>query len=255
MDMTWKGLTASGFGIYVTALPPIESAGRRDTPFTVPRKSGSVHVQDGSRDDIVKRVDLYMPYEQGVGVTALRAVMNWLSGSGELILSDEPERYYNARIVNAVDYSPWVTGFDDRIVEVYFECEPFAYHLYAEPAAASSSGTQLRNPGLAEARPLIQCSGFGDVKFTIAGTEFTLTDIAGSADTSARGSLYVDCRDMECYSQTEQGARTSRNYRMIGAFPAIPPGDFTVSWQGLTDDNGHTGLVTGVTLSPPRWCD
>ena len=253
MDITWKGATASSYGIVVTELPPVETAGRRDTPYNVPRKSGSIHVQDGSVDEIVKRVAMYLPYEQGVTVSELRTVMAWLSGSGQLRLSDEDDRYYNARIIRAVDYTPWVTGYNDRIVEVYFDCEPFAYHRNASAIDCRTSGSSYTNPGLSEARPLIQCTGRGNVTFTIGGTEFTLQNISGSA--SSDGTLYVDCRDMECYSQTGQGVRTARNYKMIGEFPVIAPGAFTIAWTPQEDSQGRTGSVVRVLLSPVRWCD
>ena len=245
MDFTWNGETASSHGVKVVELPPIQAAARRDTPYTVPYRSGNIHIQDGALEETVKRVSLYLPYEQGGNVEDIRAVMAWLQGNGEVIFSDEPDRMYKARILSGADYSPWVNGFEDRTVEVYFECEPFAYHTNVSDITITASGAQIVNTGTAEARPLYAVTGSGNVQIMVDGEMFELDGMDGT--------WYVDARDMECYA-LENGLRVSKNGKMSGGFPTISPGTKIISWIGVEDEESATGSVSRIVITP-RWCD
>lgn len=236
MDFTWNGQTASGKGICVTSLPPIQRAGKRDEPFTIPFRSGNLHIQDGSYDEVIKQVGCYLPYEQGVTVAELRAIRSWLSGSGRVSFSDDAGREYQAHIISQIDFAQWVTGYDDREFTVYFECVPYAYHTGVADITVTASGTTVSNPGTAEARPLLAVTGSGDVTLMAGGGIVQLDGMSGT--------VYLDCEDEEAYAVVS-GARESRNHIMSGEFPVIAPGNSLVSW---------TGSVTRVVITP-RWRD
>lgn len=237
MDFTWKGQTASGMGLCVTALPPIQAATRRDEAHTVPHRSGKLHIQDGSLDELIKPVQCYLPYEQGAAVAPLRAIMAWLQGRGRVSFSDDPGREYEARIISQIDFGQWVTGYEDREFAVFFECEPWAYHTQnIGDITLTASGQQITNPGRAEAAPLLAVTGSGDAALMVGAEILTLSGLDGT--------IYLDCDIEEAYA-VEGGIPVSRNEKMSGEFPRIPPGLSAVSW---------TGGVTQVVVTP-RWRD
>lgn len=236
LDFVWKGVSARSLGLYVTEMPPVQTGSARDESYVIPYRDGVLHVQDGTRDPLIKRVSLYLPYEQGISVAAIRAVMEWLRGRGRVSFSDDPGHEYDAVIVNGIDYNAWVQAFDDRVCEVYFDCEPQAYLSNVGDITVTSSGTVIRNPGAGTAKPLLAVTGSGDAQITVQGQTFSLDDLDGT--------VYVDCRDQEAYTLSD-GARTAVNSQMSGEFPAIEPGACEISW---------TGDVTGVAITP-RWWD
>ncbi len=237
MDFTWKGAAASSKGICVTALPPLQAAARRDEAHNVPHRSGKLHIQDGSLDEVIKPVQCYLPYEQGATVSALRDIMDWLSGSGRVSFSDDPNREYEARIISEVAYSQWVTGYADREFTVYFECAPWAYHTQGiGNITVTTSGGQITNPGKAASAPLLAVTGSGSAALMVGGEIISLSGLDGT--------LYIDCEYEEAYSE-ENSLRVSRNDRMSGEFPKIPPGISLVSWSG--------GISQVVVT--PRWRD
>ena len=87
--------------------------------------------------------------------TDFRAVFAWLSGSGRLVTSDEPERYYNAFAVKPIS-SQRINGIY-RSLTVQFTCEPFAYAADESPTdlSAAVSYTLLENSGTCYSEPLI----------------------------------------------------------------------------------------------------
>ncbi len=236
MDFVWKGISAESLGVYVTALPPVQTGGARDESYIIPYRDGELHVQDGTRDAMLKRVSCYLPYEQGVRVAELRTVMDWLKGRGRVSFSDDPGYEYDATIINGTDFNQWVAGFDDRVFELYFNCEPQAYFADVKDLTVTSSGTDIINPGKGGARPLLAVTGSGDVEITLQGQTFGLDGLSGT--------VYVDCRDLEAYTMSD-GVRTAANSMMSGDFPVIAPGECAVSW---------TGSVTSVVITP-RWWD
>ena len=237
MDFVWNGVAASSLGVCVTELPPVQASAKRDEQYQVPYRDGILHVQDGTRDELIKRVGCYLPYEQGVTVEALREIFAWLQGKGVVSFSDDPGRQYEARIISAIDYRQWVTGFEDREFEVYFECDPRAFFTEAEDVEVTESGAVISNPGAAEARPKLVVQGAGSVDLMISGQPFQLDGLGGDNP----GEVTVDCEMME--ATWPDG--TSANHIMSGDFPRLKPGQNMVSW---------VGSVTKVTITP-RWCD
>lgn len=236
MTFTWKGVSSATKGIEVTALPPIVSATRRDESYSIPYRSGALHLQDGALEEILKPCGVYLPYEQHTGVTAIRELKAWLTGRDWVIFSNEPERKYRGHIISQIDWTEWMNGFEDREAQIIWECEPYAYHVTATPITVTSSGTNITNPGTAEAKPVLEVSGSGDAELMVGGWLVEFTGLTGT--------VYLDCEAEECYAESG-GIRTNMNGIMSGDFPVMKPGTNQVSW---------TGGISRVVINP-MWRD
>lgn len=236
MDFTWNGVTASSKGIVVYNLPPIQTPQKRNEEHIIPYRNGVLHVQDGTYDELIKQVQIYLPYEQTNGVTPLNTIKAWLSGQGTVIFSDEPTRFYRAHIINEIDYQSWVDDFADRTATITFSCSPFAYHTGVEDIMVNTSGRVITNVGTFDALPKLAITGSGDVSIMIGQSIFELAGLAGT--------VTVDSEEQECYSVSGY-VRTPRNSMMTGEFPTIAPGQTSVVW---------TGTVTSIVITP-RWRD
>lgn len=250
MDFEWNGRRASDFGLLVTGLPPIQTAGARTEEHPVPHRDGVLHIMDGTFDETIKPVEIYAPYEQTATVEEINTIKAWLRGAGDVIFSDEPNRVYRAVIISQIDFLQWVTGFDDRIATVVFQCAPHARHRHAPTVTVTASGTEISNGGTFYSLPLLIVTGTGDANITVGGVTFEIDGM------TAQEPVYIDCEDMECYTLSGE-TRTPANSRMTGDFPTIPTGKSTVSWQGLEyadGENTRTGSVAQVMIET-RWRD
>ena len=96
----FKGISSNDFqGIVVNSLPPISKP---------PKRTSKIQI-DGRNGDIIEFLG-YDAYDKSINITILQEtnideLINWLNGSGRLILSNEPNKYYEAEIIDQIDFS------------------------------------------------------------------------------------------------------------------------------------------------------
>lgn len=154
-------------------------------------------------------------------------VMDWLDGEGNLILSNEPDKYYKAHMLNQIDYEQ-VLRF--KKAEAIFFVQPYKYANGEE----ETESRVLINQGNTKCLPLMTIYGSGTVEIFVNGTkqcEITIDDY-----------VTLDGEEEEAY---KDNLNNRRNRVMIGKFPVLKPGENTLSFAGN---------VTNVkTLVRSRW--
>jgi phage-related protein len=215
--------------VVVTKLPPVVIAGRRDEAIVVPGRSGALHRQDGAWDEVMLKIECYLPYEQGGAVAQLTTIAAWLQGTDWLMLSDRPGLRFRARLTDQVALTPLMEGFADRTFVLTFWADPFAYEA-VPTVEAHSTPFSLTNPGTIEAYPLIEMTATGDVSLTIGDKTLSIAGVPGSAIIDVPGGLiYSGGTNLSGSASTDDWPLT------------IPLGTSSVSWMGS---------VTQVTIQP-----
>ena len=92
------------------------------------------------------------------------AICAWLQGSGSVVFGNEPDRSYDARIINQIDFSKILRGRGFRSFAVPFQCQPYK-RLYppAEEMTLTASGMTMHNPGTVPAWPKFTLYGSGTI--------------------------------------------------------------------------------------------
>lgn len=105
----------------------------------------------------------------------LHSIFSWLSGTGKLILSDEPDKYYNAISCEPVK----VVRKNDiyKTVTVVFETGPFAYAVRNDPLVYTEKEFYLTNSGTYYCQPKYKLYGTGDISLIVNGQELILKDV------------------------------------------------------------------------------
>lgn len=228
----FAGKRSDGMGILLSQMPVREHPAARYTGFTVKGRSGVVRMSDGAFDEIEVSVVCDVPDGR------IDAIAAWLTGSGLLRFSDEPDRAYEAHVVKAFKRSNPFPRFSCQRFTVIFSCQPFRL-LYPAAAdiAVTASGTALTAQGTAPARPRIAITGSGDFTLTIGRQSMDFTGISGG--------VIVDSELMDAL--TPDGAGLLNNC-VAGDFFAIDPAyPNTVSWA--LEDGAE---ITRVVITP-RW--
>lgn len=214
----FKGIYSDNMKIIVEKLPPVVKP---------PKKHNIIEI-DGSDQIIIEDLG-YQSYEKiipfGLWNADIDLVYDWLHGKGRLILSDEPDKYYDAFILEPINYE---RALSFRKAKATFLVQPYKYALYEEETESHT----VINRGNTDSLPLMTIYGSGTVKLKINDTEMCTLTI--------NEYVTVDSLVKETYKGT-----VNKNRQMYGDFPKLKPGINEISF---------TGTVTKcITKVRSRW--
>ena len=226
----WKGIRSNSIpGLIICELPSI----------TKPKMRTSITKIDGRDGDIIEELG-YESYTKNVkiGLTKnydIDVIAKYFTGEGTLVFSEEPNRVYNSKIIDKVDYEKLLRF---KTATVKFHTQPFKYLKdEATKSLIINSETTLivKNQGLEKSKPIITLFGSGTIELIINNNSFfTYTFPEGES------SVVVDSIQEEAYLD---GSFKNRN--MLGIFPILEPGDNVITW---------TGALTQIKVEPKsRW--
>lgn len=212
----WNGVRCTDYGIHVSQHPPLAIPTERVTFTNIPGRSGSLTTLEG--DDVYE--DLVLTVECFIAdASRIPDIATWLKGSGTVTFATRQGGFYNARVVNQINFEKILRGNPHRAFAINFRCKPFWYASDVAPITLSNSSTFLNNPSSVSAEPIVTVYGSGDITLMVG---MTITELIGIS-----GSITLDTPLMEAY----QGV-TSMNNCMSGSFPVLASGYNPVSWFG-----------------------
>ena len=232
----FRGIDSRDIGVVVEDMFDVHRPKRNVQAIQVPGRDGRLTQDDGTYDTytISGRVNCF-----GVPLSDVYA---WLSGSGDLILGDEPTRSIRASATAQIKNTRFRCDGCYDSLQVSFDCQPFRYHVEQAEGAndiiLTSSPATITNPGTYKSSPKIKIEGSGDVTLTI-GTQIVL--VTGMED-----GIIIDCELGDCFNLTESALLNDKVSLLDEDFPTLAPGDNIISWTGAG--------VTKVTITP-RWRD
>lgn len=215
----FKGQSSLDKNIMVNKLPQFERPHADIEKIVVQGRDGFLTNNLGTYQSIVKSVECSLDNGN------IDDVCSWLTGSGEVIFSNEPDKKYKATIINKIPFSKIIPTFHTFIVQ--FECQPHKYSISNNKITLTTSGTKIYNKG-ADSRPVIKIYGTGNIDLTINSNIIHLTNVVDY--------VTIDSELMDCYKDT-----VLKNNYMNGEFPVLIKGYNTISW---------TGTVTKIEVTP-----
>ena len=221
--MKWKGIDISTKGLVALTQPKVQT----------PKMKVDIQTIDGSdKTEVVERG--YEPYNLDIQMMCanpahLDAALVFLQGSGALISDDDTTKYWNAQIIEQVEFERLAKGPAIRVADVqFFVKNPYRY-LVTESNVTLTSPGNVTNAGTVNSLPLLKLTGTGTVVLTIGGRSFTYVF-------GAEPYVYIDSDSQDAYYLT-----TKKNANMTGDFPYLTPGVNAISW---------TGTVTQIVITP-----
>ena len=182
--------------------------------------------------------------------TRARSIAGWLCNPtwSKLILNDEPDKYYLAKVTDEIDLeSLWESGSAD----VVFDCQPFAYAVTEVDLTTTATDAKdyvITNAGTREinyrspqgSKFLISVTGsFDTLSLSLNGKTINYTEAVAS------GTVIFDNIEMECtLGGVNKFAKLTGD---IDSFLNLLPGNNTLSIAG-------TGLNISVNIKfIPLW--
>ncbi len=216
MWIIYNGISSDDVGVIVNSVTPVSvKPKRRETELVIPGRSGVLTIDDGSYDRIIQTVTMTLPIDR------LTEVLQWLTGTGDLLISPIPERKRKAKCSDVSEPKYWAAGLYQFTAQ--FSCDPYLYDASPASFTATDETIVLYNDGQ-ETRPVIEMAAGSTV--TINGVTF-----------AAALKLTVDGENYIVYDGT-----TNRFASLTGEL------DDFVLLQGE-----NTIIVTGTVTIYPNW--
>ena len=212
----WKNINSADIkGLIVTELPPITKPRMRTQVLTLDGRDGSIITPLGFEAYKKKiKIGLTKGYD-------LDNLIAWLTGASTLTLSNEADKYYNAQIVESIDFEKLLRF---KTAEITFEVQPFKFSTTERSKTFDTAGIQqikITNAGNYKSKPTMTIKGSGTINFYLNGQQqFTL-------ELQENDSVTLDSAEQEAYD-----SNGLRNRIMDGNFIVLETGSNTLSWTG-----------------------
>lgn len=230
---SFKGVRNTEYDVRMISMPTRPHPARKGELINIPGADGKLWLDGNAYDRILVTVRVVTGDNRNID-----AISAWLSGAGNLIFGDEPDRAYRARITKEYSRANQNPRLRGQAFTISFDCEPFRYE--ANPTGAiiiSESPSQLQNPGTEPSRPLIKVNGTGSGSLMIGNETMLFEDLSGY--------VMIDCEAKIAYTGT--GAANDpmllATQHVTGEWLTIPTGSPYVSF---------TGGISSVEITP-RW--
>lgn len=130
MGFTYKNTHSSTYGITMStdnrpALPGVKVVSFSPQYMDGTLDYSSINGRYNYEDKVIQLKLQFKASGLSELVTKVQSIAKWLSGSGVLKFDDTPDRYYNARVLQTVDFAPKLFGYYGEMT-VSFRCEPFS---------------------------------------------------------------------------------------------------------------------------------
>jgi predicted phage tail component-like protein len=227
----WNGINSDAIkGLIIQELPPITKPQVRTQITEIEGKDGDISDDLGyqSYDKTIK-IGLCGNYD-------INKIAKYFTGSGKIIFSNEPDKYYNSAIYEQIDFER-LTIFREATAK--FHCQPFKY-LVSKPVIDMEITDQTQvlviNQGLEVSKPIITLTSSGTLEISVNGfAQFQY-------DFESDDHVTIDSMLQDAYLDTTENLK---NRQMIGEFPTLKPGINTITW---------TGTLTEIKVQPnSRW--
>lgn len=236
-DFTFNGVSAESMGLRIERYPVIPKPRRRIETYSVPGRSGDLHIDDGSWEDITLRYECWFKNRSDAYTTARTAheVAQWLySAPVGARLEDTYDHlvFRQATFMGGVDVENVLNRYGRLVLE--FRCDPRAFLKSAEIAMTfTTSGGAVNNPTPFETKPLVRIVGAvgGILKI---GESFMVLRFPGTENHE----FWLDCEEMEAWEIVDGQEVPSNAWIDDYQFLRIVPGsnriEFPAAWESVT---------------------
>ena len=205
-------------GLLICELPPI----------TKPQMRAKETVVDGVDGSIIEELG-YESYDKTIAVglrvgADIDEISEFFTGNGDIVFSNEPNKYYRARIIKSIDYARLLRY---RVAKVTFRVQPFKYNRVEEEIVANvdRQSVVVENIGNHTAKPIITIKGSGTVELSVNGSAICTYTFPEGEDT-----VILDSEKQDAYFGS-----VLKNRNMVGDFPILEKGNNTLSWSGTVN--------------------
>lgn len=190
--LTFDGVKTSSFSVFISGEGTFNAPARRGEIVTVPGRNGTLFMDN----DTFENIQVTYPAFIGSGhidtfrekLAGIRSELTSRQNYKRLTDSYHPDEFRLAVYRSGIETDPSVYNRAGQF-NIVFDCKPQRFLVSGEDPVVFTSGGNIHNPTLFNAKPLIKVVGNGKVK--IEPYEFIVTDNPGE--------IYIDSELYEAY--------------------------------------------------------
>lgn len=241
----WNGVDSRTMGVIVTDVAPLVFPAERVEEIVVPGRPGALVRDEGE--------GIFDSYALTIGIAnrstvPMGQIAAWLRGAGELILSTEPDRVYQARIIRQASTAyAFRTSYNGA---VNFQVQPLkAAYPPVPPIVFDGDGEgsdEITHQGDVPARPV----------YTLVGAGELILDVGDASEGGAGSRIVVDVGEEGdgCVIDTDAGTVTNLDgTESLTASTQL----YYNGFRGLWLPAGTTPIAWGANVDTvtvdPRW--
>ena len=210
-------------GLLIQELPPISKPKMRTQVEEIDGRAGDIITQLGFKAyDKTIKIGLYGDFD-------LDDVISYFNSSGQVVFSNEPDKYYNYQILDQIDFQRLIRF---RTAKVKMHVQPFKYSS-VEGVLKFTSFTNdeitVKNNGNYISKPIITITGSGTINLSLNGNQIFVIDMGNNEQ------IVIDTNLMEAYNPTNQALlnrSVTGNYNNF----SLNVGTNTISWSGTISE-------------------
>lgn len=180
-------------GLLITSLAPISKPPQRTL----------IDVIDGRDGDIITPLG-FSAYDKPVTIALTKdynidEVIGFFNSSGVVVFSNEPDKYYNFAIYEAIDFERLIRF---KTATVIFHVQPFKYPVnevemssISTNPVSTKSVTRIFNTGNIFARPTIKVVASGTITLKVNTVQMLVLELGETTQT-----IIIDCEKMNAYA-------------------------------------------------------
>ena len=204
-------------GLLIQELPPI----------TKPKIRATIEEIDGRNGDIITELG-YSAYTKEIliglyGDFDIDQVINYFNSSGQVIFSNENDKYYNYKILDEIDFERLIRF---RQATVKMHVQPFKYSATDNSKIFNiddETSISVLNVGNIYSKPVLTIAGTGNISIYLNSAQ------AFQISLGTATSITIDTNNMEAYNGT-----TLLNRLVVGNYETfkLNTGKNVISWTG-----------------------
>jgi predicted phage tail component-like protein len=209
-------------GLLISELPPIRKPNMRVKETVIDGVDGSIIEELG-----------YESYDRTVVIglkigADVDKISEFFTGSGKVVFSNEPDKYYIATIIKNIDYERLLRY---KVAKVTFRVQPFKYNRVELPREATAERTSMiiENLGNHTAKPIITIKAKFWVELSVNEEVVCEYYIENGQDEEFE--VVIDSEKQDAYCYGTDGEIKLLNRYMSGEFPILQKGNNTISWD------------------------
>ena len=148
----------------------------------------------------------------------LSDIKKWLTGKGKLILPDDTEKYYDAEILDRIEFKKKLI-FGEATIK--FLLQPIKHNVNPK-VVQITQGTVVENKGDFTTMPILTITAINNVELFVNGVKYCKLMFGGT-----RRTLVIDGQKQDCFFNNSLANRS-----MDGDFPELSVGNNTITYTG-----------------------
>lgn len=217
LKINWNGIDSNTIkGLIICELPPIIKPKMRTTITKIDGRDGDI-IEELGYESYTKSIKIGLSKNYDID-----QIIKFFTGSGELIMSNEPDKIYKCKIIDKIDYNKLLRF---KTATVNFYTQPFKYkkdEAKVNLNITEETSIKVKNIGLEKSKPIIKLAGTGVVAISLNDSTIFNYHFPETEE-----EVIIDSMEEEAYLN---GIFKNRN--MTGEFPILEVGENTISWSG-----------------------